>query len=239
MAILQKNWIDNFTRVPNTVINDTQLSLKALGLFTYMASKPDNWQFSLNGMCSQLSESRPTILRILEELNIMGYLQKTKTREGKYNGVNTYKLFETSQTPSESRNVTHKMLLTKCDSQNFTTSNTNTNNTKKSNTNTSPRAQDLQSSFKSKKQLLSLSDEVNDYRQKLIASKYVGSCVKDVYVEQIPTDIFIDAKGHLSTTTKSSKQLLPSTLNEMWTLLYDYNESKKRGDASAFKREAS
>ena len=61
MSVLSKSFQINFTQVPNQIINDERVSLKAKGLYLYFVSKPDNWQFSLNGMASQLKESKPSI----------------------------------------------------------------------------------------------------------------------------------------------------------------------------------
>lgn len=134
MSRLSKGFKVDFTQVPNQIINDKNVSLKAKGLYLFMLSKPDNWDFSLNGMASQLKESKPAILRIIDELLSFGYLEKIKRREANKQACNDYILHKEPYFPSESQNVTHKMRLTKCDSQNVTTSNTKTSNTKKSNT---------------------------------------------------------------------------------------------------------
>ena len=125
-----KNHIrDNFTIVQNEIINDKDLTLEAKGLYLYFASKPTGWDFSLNGILSQNKLSRTKLIRIIKELEKSGWLKKTKRREGKKVLSNLYELMEkkqpqTSKTPSESNFETHKMRLTKCNSQNDTTSNT-------------------------------------------------------------------------------------------------------------------
>jgi len=126
-----------FTQVDNEIINDKTISLQAKGFYLFMESKPDNWEFSLSGMVSQLKESRTTILRIINELIKFGYLEKIKKRVGGKQAVNDYILYETPHKPlnqSEYQNETHKMGLTDTDSQIDTTSNTIPSNKEKSNT---------------------------------------------------------------------------------------------------------
>jgi hypothetical protein len=113
---------------PNSILNDSSLSLQAKGLVLYILSKPKDWQFSLNGMASQLKESKSRILRIIDELCELGYMIKYKTRNGKVQGVNRYELSDTPYFPSESQNESLKMRVSKCESQNGTTSNIITSN---------------------------------------------------------------------------------------------------------------
>jgi hypothetical protein len=129
MSIIKNQININFTMFPNSILNDSNLSLQAKGLVLYILSKPKGWEFSIKGMASQLKESAPRIMRIIDELCELGYMIKYKTRNGKVQGVNRYELFETPCFPSESQNVNHKMGITKCESQNVTTSNTIISNT--------------------------------------------------------------------------------------------------------------
>ncbi|WP_267865540.1 hypothetical protein [Limosilactobacillus reuteri] len=43
MARVKKIKIKGFTIIDNDIINDPRMHLKALGLFAYMWSKPDDW----------------------------------------------------------------------------------------------------------------------------------------------------------------------------------------------------
>lgn len=124
MSKINKTFVCNFTQVPNQIINDKNVSLKAKGLYLYFISKPDNWYFSLAGMASQLLESEKTILSIIDELCKFGYMTKIKVRNGSRNGVNNYELHEVPYFPPECRNDTVKVTLSKSHCQNSTTSNT-------------------------------------------------------------------------------------------------------------------
>lgn len=124
MSVLKKSFKIDFTQVPNFIINDKKVSLKAKGLYLYMVSKPDNWEFSFNGMQSQLHESVGAISRIIDELSACGYLEKIKTRVNGRQGLNDYILHLEPQNRSDVQNENLIMRSSKRDSQNEHTSNT-------------------------------------------------------------------------------------------------------------------
>jgi len=82
-----------YTQVPNAIINNKLLGLHAKGLYTYMVSKPDGWVFSLQGFQSQLKESKPTIIRILNELEKYGYVKKIRRRKDGRQAPNDYIIY--------------------------------------------------------------------------------------------------------------------------------------------------
>jgi len=137
MSILEKDFKSNFTQIPNSVLNDKTLSYKAKGLFAFMVSKPDKWEFSLNGLVSQSKETRQSILNIMNELIESGYMTKIKNRINGRQATNNYKLHlepNKSLFRSKSKILTQKNKLSKTDSVNHTTSNTITSNKDKNNT---------------------------------------------------------------------------------------------------------
>ena len=62
--------------VPNSLLNDSRISLKAKGLFAYLQSKPKDWQFSVEKIASQTKEGKDAIRRTLQELEGFGYLTR-------------------------------------------------------------------------------------------------------------------------------------------------------------------
>lgn len=72
-----------FTQVANSVLLDTNLSLKAKGLFAYLYSKPIGWDFSHLRMAEELKESKNTILSIIQELEQAGYLLRKRQSNGR------------------------------------------------------------------------------------------------------------------------------------------------------------
>ena len=57
------------------------MTLKAKGLLITMLSKPDGWDYTLNGLQTILFEGRDAIASGLNELERHGYLVRHKTRD--------------------------------------------------------------------------------------------------------------------------------------------------------------
>lgn len=72
-----------FTQVANGVLYDKNLSLGAKAVYAFMYSKPDGWQFSANRIGQELNVSKPTVLKILDELKQFGYLISQKLPNGR------------------------------------------------------------------------------------------------------------------------------------------------------------
>ena len=71
----------DFTIVRNGLLRDKTMSLKAKGLLITMLSKPDGWDYTLNGLQTILLEGRDAIASGLTELERHGYLVRRKTRD--------------------------------------------------------------------------------------------------------------------------------------------------------------
>jgi hypothetical protein len=63
-----------YANTPNNLLNNKNLSLSAKGLYGYLQSKPDNWDFSIAGMASQCKEGEKAIRTAIKELEIEGWL---------------------------------------------------------------------------------------------------------------------------------------------------------------------
>lgn len=72
-----------YAQIKNEVLIDTKISLKAKGLFAYLYSKPDDWDFSGDRMAKENMEGRRAIYAALKELETEGYLSRTKKHDGK------------------------------------------------------------------------------------------------------------------------------------------------------------
>lgn len=134
---INKKFTCDFTQIPNQIINRSDVTCAAKGLYLYMVSKPEVWDFTLSGIGSQLKETRPTILRLLAELEQFGYIKKNKRRVNGKQAPNEYDIF------AESNLLTQQNRLRKADSEIFTTSNTKKSNTKKSKKERGERAREL------------------------------------------------------------------------------------------------
>lgn len=83
MARIKKLRQKNFTIVDNTVIDDTELSWKAKGVFLYLWSKSDEWQFYEVEVAKHAKDGRDSLRSALKELEVKGYLKRARDRNDK------------------------------------------------------------------------------------------------------------------------------------------------------------
>jgi len=72
-----------FTQVPNEVLQNNIISLKAKGLFCYLQSRPDNWQFSSERMAKIIKEGVDSVRSGLIELERNNFLTRTRLKNGR------------------------------------------------------------------------------------------------------------------------------------------------------------
>lgn len=90
----------NFSSMPNDLLNDSDISLTAKGLYIFMRGKPPAWNFTIRSMAKQLKEGETAISNALNELKKHGWISYTKRSDGK--GV--YHLFWIAQVMDEPSN---------------------------------------------------------------------------------------------------------------------------------------
>lgn len=69
-----------FVQIPNSILSDPNISLKAKTVLAIMLSLPDNWDFSIEGISGKCKESKDCISKAILELIDAGYVIRTKTR---------------------------------------------------------------------------------------------------------------------------------------------------------------
>ncbi len=79
--IIKKKGIP-FTQIANSMLDDKEISLKAKGLFAFMYSKPETWNFTLSSMSKQLKEGTESIRSAITELKEYGYIDYAKHYDG-------------------------------------------------------------------------------------------------------------------------------------------------------------
>jgi len=72
-----------FTQVANTVLNNQNLSFKAKGLYAYLYSKPDGWNFEFGRIAEDSNDGIDSVRSAINELEEAGYLVRTKTPSGR------------------------------------------------------------------------------------------------------------------------------------------------------------
>jgi hypothetical protein len=92
--------LNRYATIPNQLLNDKSISLKAKGMYAFIQSKPDDWDFSAEKISNQLKEGLPTVQSALKELEQNGYLHRFRFQNDKGYWDVEYELFETCTIPN-------------------------------------------------------------------------------------------------------------------------------------------
>ena len=96
-----------FTIIQNEIINSGKISLKALGLFLYLKSKPEDWRFSTIRIQKDFSDGLFAIRKAMKELEEVGLLERKKTKNEKGQFEINYIFSETvSENPTTEKPTT-------------------------------------------------------------------------------------------------------------------------------------
>lgn len=79
--IIRRSHKRNFTTLGNEVVDDVRLSYEALGLLTYLLSRPDDWEIHVAQLTSRIKAGRDKVYRIVGELQKAGYLAHERVRD--------------------------------------------------------------------------------------------------------------------------------------------------------------
>ena len=74
MATVRVEKLANYTTLSNRHIDDSRLSLKAVGLLTYMLRLPDDWDFTLEWLARKHKDGLSSIRSAMAELEEAGYV---------------------------------------------------------------------------------------------------------------------------------------------------------------------
>ena len=72
-----------FTMVANEVLSRADLSLKAKGLYAYLFSKPDDWDFAAQRIAEECKEGKDVVFRVLKELERGKLLERRRLPSGR------------------------------------------------------------------------------------------------------------------------------------------------------------
>ena len=97
----------NFGVAPNELLNDSNISLKAKGLYVYMQSKPADWSFSLDKISYQNKDGKDSVRNAINELVDAGYLTRKKMFKDSKGIFSHYKI---SESPLENPTLENPMV---------------------------------------------------------------------------------------------------------------------------------
>lgn len=86
MPVLRQHHTQDFTVIPNALLQDQRLSFRDIGLLVWMLSKPADWKFTKKNILAEISQDGDRSLQAaVKKLQDMGYLTITRgdRRKGK------------------------------------------------------------------------------------------------------------------------------------------------------------
>ncbi len=83
MPVFRVEKTRDYTVMSNHHLRDMSLSLKAKGLLSQMLSLPENWDYTLSGLCTINRESRDAIRSAINELEQAGYIERRQTTDSR------------------------------------------------------------------------------------------------------------------------------------------------------------
>lgn len=125
---IKKVYQKRFTTVDNAVLNDTKLSWKAKGLFVYLWSQADEWDFYETEVVKHSTDGLSSLKSGLKELEEQGYLKRERQRDDKGH-------FKENNWILSEKPILENRMLDNPILDNSTLTNTNNNNTNNNNNN--------------------------------------------------------------------------------------------------------
>ena len=247
---IKKVYQKRFTTVDNTVLNDTNLSWKAKGLFVYLWSQADEWDFYESEVVKHSTDKIASLKSGLKELEQQGYLKRQRKRDDK--GHLKENEWILSDNPMLENPMLDNPML-----ENHTLTNTNNNNTNnnKDESNSAKENKDKNNSNKKNKYNLNYTEFIDWFNEETdrqfesgnkntieIFRKNIEGRFKKGYTKQ---DIYLvtkDKAKEWKNNEKMKKNLQPSTLfgdkhfEEYLTLAkerYSPEPQKKKEESSA------
>lgn len=83
-----------FVVMNNKFLREKRMSLKAKGLLALCLALPDDWNYSINGLCAICKESQTSIRSALKELETFGHLKRERKQNEKGQFIYEYVIYE-------------------------------------------------------------------------------------------------------------------------------------------------
>lgn len=134
MSVFRLNRNKNYTVMSNYHFKDKNLSLKAKGLLSQMLSLPDDWDYTIAGLCKLNKENETAIRTALNELKEFGYLVVIKLMPDKTESGRIEYIYDIYESPRADNQSTEKQGIENLGLENQPQLNTNNKGTKELNT---------------------------------------------------------------------------------------------------------
>lgn len=82
------NFTTTFNDIFNAEVDSVKLAPEAWGLYIYMLSLPEDWDFTIRGLASVINAGVNKIQRILKELELAGFIERNQPfKDGKFGKI--------------------------------------------------------------------------------------------------------------------------------------------------------
>lgn len=72
--------IKHYTTMPNEFLNDKNLKLSSKGLLATIYNLPNEWDYSMKGLCKITNTGITAIRNAIADLELNGYMSRSQTR---------------------------------------------------------------------------------------------------------------------------------------------------------------
>ena len=110
MAVIRVEKKKNYVVMAKFHLRDKRLSLKAKGMMSFLLALPDDWEYTIEGLVTQLKDGTTAVRAALKELEACGYMKIGRERDkaGRLRGA-VYTIYEnpaeeTAETPAAQGN---------------------------------------------------------------------------------------------------------------------------------------
>ena len=105
MTRIIKEYTNTFTVISNNEVQDKRLSWKARGIFSYLWSMPDNWDFYETEVTKHAPDGRNSLRTGLKELEKYGYLRRERVRVNGHLGGTAWFLTDSPKPKAEDKTL--------------------------------------------------------------------------------------------------------------------------------------
>lgn len=105
MTRIIKEYTNKFTVISNNEVQDKRLSWKARGIFSYLWSMPDNWDFYETEVAKHAPDGRNSLRTGLKELIKYGYLRRERVRVNGHLGGTAWFLTDSPKPKTEDKTL--------------------------------------------------------------------------------------------------------------------------------------
>lgn len=232
MSVCRVNKNENYTVMCNIHLRDKNLSLKSKGLLSVVLSLPDDWDYSIDGLCHICGDGETSVKSALKELSNYGYLTVTKlypgeTQSGRIEYM--YDFYETPKQDTEKQGIENLCLenlaVEILGVENIPQLNTNKQNTDILNTNILNKEKRKK---ESKKKIDGWGVDAGDFLNALLEFEKMREKIKKPMTERAK-QLLLGKLRKLSNDEAEQIQILDQSILHGWQDVYPLKEEESNG----------